>query len=491
MVNTNIIQGKAFVYDEQTIQERASATYQTHHSKITSTLYKISKLVTQPALNGAHNILVFERNGVGHGAEFGPGGESKKFAIFKAVGWFALTLSILPLVILGIIGRQLFHPGRGQDGVRFMDATKGADMKDYVPPSPEKLHIASYNIAGLPAPVDAVKDVISSTVRAKEFVKWMDKQEEADLPLFLGLQEAFDQDASEIITNGLRKKYPYAVTSSGWSQVPFLGSNSGLQFHSRVPIKSAAFFPFQDLKGLGVRASNRGVLKVELDLGGGKSAIAYVSHTQPHCDEESTLIRKNELMLIAAQMRADRLNDLNEGIDRQGNYFLLGDLNVGNVDDETFNPDGSLVVTNEHKTLRENGEVLAPDHFYDPYLEEHNDEGYRTKGSPIFLEKDVDNESRRAKGWTTIEEGQGTFYSGADRLDRGNEGYGTAEFLSGPQHTVENCRYDYILRLEHPEDLGGKTLRPLKGRAEARNVISENLPRCPISDHKMVSAIFG
>ncbi len=393
------------------------------------------------------------------------GGVPKKFAILKAVGWLSLSVVAFPVVLLGVITKSfILRPGRGSDLVRFMDAAP----RDYKPPDTEKLHLATYNIAGLPPIIDAVKDVLPAKERMKEFAEWINRQNPENLPLVIGLQEAFDQEASELFTDEVKERYPYAVTRAGWADIPVLGGSSGLEVHSRVPIKSAAFYPFTDLDGFGVRCSHRGFLRVEVDLGNGKSALIYVTHTQPHADPKHQEIRKNELTLIRNCMENDRKEDLKKGIDREGNYYLMGDLNVANVNDE------DMVEINEYNALIAPGEVLAS--FDDPYLTEHSKEGVRTTGSPRFLKDDV--------GDKKIEEPLGSFYRGPEQKDRGEGGYGTKNFSKGSHPTVANCRLDYILRLKEESP-------HVVGVAEIRHILPKKITTTAISDHLLVSALFS
>jgi hypothetical protein len=433
----SIDKNKIYSYSEDQIRERETPSHQTHNSKILSAIYRASNFLTKPVAHGVHDILVLQRKGTGHGAELGPGGESKRYKYVTATAWIALSLLTLPLVILGIIGKHFCRPGQGKDKLVFMNAAANG----YKPPvlnEQEEIRIATYNVAWLPSPVDAIKDVYASEERAAETATWIRELPENELPLFIGLQEAFDPEASRALTDGIKDLYPYAVTNAGWVDYPpILGSNSGLQFHSRVPIKSAVFCPFQDLQGFGVKCSDRGVLRVEVDLGNGKRAMVYVTHLQAHAEYEN--VRENELRAIKQLMDEDKAT---YG-DCDGHYYLMGDLNVSNVDDE------SLERIDEHERFNQNGGPLAP--FYDPYLSEHE------------------------------EHGEGTFYKGADQPDREENGYGTKTFYDGPGEAVNDCRYDYVLKLATGHD---------KGYVDFLNVKSEKFPTCPLSDHKMVCATF-
>ena len=426
----SIVDNKSFVYTTDVIQARATKTYQTHHSKITTEIYHISTILTKPLANGIHDILVLKRKGEGFGAEFGPGGESKRFKVITAAAWLGLALVTLPLVILGIIGKQVCHPGQGDDKLVFMNAAEPGYTPPVIHPN-DPIFLATCNVAWLPSPVDAIKDVYDSPSRGEELAKFLINNQEDDSKfLCIGLQEAFDSEASRAFTNGIKRDYPYAITNAGWANIPFLGSNSGLQFHSRVPIKTAAFYPFQDLVGFGVKCSDRGLLKVELDLGNGNSAMVYVTHLQAHAEHKN--IRKNELEAITKLMQSDQ-----EKNPCNGHYYLMGDLNVSNVDDESLKRIGEL-----DEFLQE-GEPLSV--FYDP-LPAH---------------------------------GPGTFYRGADQLDRGRYGYGTSQFIG---EAVDDCRYDYILRLGNQEGVSGL--------ADIIDISSNKFQRCPLSDHKMVVAGF-
>jgi len=492
-VSLSNIRNKLIIYDEVKINKFSSSSYQTHNSILLSKIYGLMSLTLKPAEKCAYWWIVGSRQGTGHGVNRGAGGLPKKFAHLKSVAWGGLAILTLPLAILGITIRELMHPGKGNDAIRFMDATKGLSTKKYVPPKLTEdtpIHLATYNVASLPTPIDAVKDMLPAEKRMEEFAIWLRKQSErGDLPLCIGMQEAFDTKASELFCNQTKDLYPYAVTSAGWSNIPFIGGNSGLEFHSRVPIKSASFYAFDDLKGF---CHGRGFLKVELDLGEGRSALVYVTHTQAHAEQHQ--IRRNEIELVRRQMQADRAMDLERGEDRSGLYFLMGDLNVANVDDETGEEIG------EFDRLRGTGTTqlppLHPDLFDDPYLEEHlpNGERIEGKGRPRFLEHDVRNSARPFHEMEVIDEPKGTFYQGAgeDKKDRTKRGYGTKNFYRGPHNTIPGCRYDYILRLRSDTDYKNTAYKPVQyqGIAEIRHVLPENLRASPVSDHALVSAIF-
>lgn len=479
---------KFYTYGPTEIANQSTATYQTHANPALRKLYQIASFLTKPAEQGLYWALIAKREGIGFGKNRGAGGVPKRFAWIKSMAWMSISLLTLPLLALGFLSRPLLRPGRGTDFIRFMDATKDPRIH-YTPPlldPNEKIHLATFNVAALPRFIDAIKDVLPAEKRMAEFGDWLNRQEEKDLPICLGLQEATDPAASRILSEKTKHLYPYAVTSAGRAKNPFLGANSGIEFHSRVPIKSAAFYPFEDLVGFGVKLSARGVLRLELDLGEGKSALVYVTHTQPHLEGET--IRRNEIALIVHQMRYDRQCDLQRGIDRGGHYYLMGDLNVANVDDES----GSL--TEEFNRLRNGTDLdapLNPDLLHDPYLEEHTVEGVRTKGHPLFLEKDVNNAQRQIAGQTPIEEPQGSFYLGADQKDRGGKKrYGTKHFVDGPHLTVPNCRYDYIFKLRAYKDLPTKP-QLFESTAEIRHVLPRRITTSPLSDHCLLSAIFA
>jgi hypothetical protein len=219
--------------------------------------------------------------------------------------------------------------------------------------------------------------------------------------------------------------------------------------------------------------------------------LIYVTHTQAHATPKHQQIRKNELDLIRSQMRYDRFHDFKAGIERGGHYYLMGDLNVGNVDDEHIH-DANGGYHGEYDNLHAHAETLSDHSFFDPYLEEHSVTGERIKGTPLFLEKDVKNHERVIKSWKPIDEPAGSFYFGPDQKDRKPEGYGTKNFYKGSHPTVRNCRYDYILRLKCEDDYASNPIPKFTGKAEIRHVLPNwhKVSTTSTSDHAMVSAIF-
>ena len=78
-------------------------------------------------------------------------------------------------------------------------------------PKTEQIHLATFNVGGLPPIVDVIKDVRPAKEKMKEFAQWTNRQKEEDLSLGIGLQEAFDLNESEIFTNDINDRYGYAV----------------------------------------------------------------------------------------------------------------------------------------------------------------------------------------------------------------------------------------------------------------------------------------
>lgn len=72
---------KLVLYSDRDIESSASPEYRTHRSKITSSVYKITSLLTKPLENGISCWIIGSREGVGKGENRGAGGAKKVIPI--------------------------------------------------------------------------------------------------------------------------------------------------------------------------------------------------------------------------------------------------------------------------------------------------------------------------------------------------------------------------------------------------------------------------
>lgn len=428
--------------------------FQFHQNKWISAIYEVGRKLTLPATKMVQHVFV---------AVKGSGGQDKKKSLYKAIAFLFFSIITLPAIVIGSGIRAMIGRGFGHQGLMIVNAAK-PKAKPPVISKKKSLHMGTYNLGGLFEVGSAIINLRPVKERAKEFSDWLKGQKEKDQPLFIGLEEVFDGDLAKIITEETQKIYPYQIHSVGRYKKLGMGLNSGLQFLSKVPILSSKFVEFTNLAGI-EKFSSKGVLRVELDLGKGRTAMVYHTHLQAFTKNKKE--RREQIENIKHMMEKDRKEDLKKGINREDFYFLMGDLNIGNTDDMTGK------ATGEYDAMMR-GKTPLFKKWYDPFLEEHSKEGKRLKGKSLFLNKD-------RKGLKALKEPEGTIYEGIGK--KGKQGWGSRAF--GKVHSaLSNCRLDYIFK---PWNNREKCL----GKCEIRHVVANKKQKSGVSDHLFVSAIFS
>jgi endonuclease/exonuclease/phosphatase family metal-dependent hydrolase len=452
------------------IQQRA---FRSHRNGLASALYRLARRCTAPLAN-SFNALT--------GIILGPGGERR----YRKAELLCDSCLFLPLqLVAAIIGgslRFLVSRGRFSNGL-YVNYSLDSEAKPPEVGADERLSGVTLNIAGIFGLVGAINDVTPHEERSPYIVsqirEWGNAKtsyeqyalqqgliNEGDLkrdnlPLFICLQEAFEIDSSRIFAEGLRSDYPYVIHSIGRGALKNIGLNSGLQFHSRLPIRSYEFREFTNLRGIDILA-RKGALRVELDLGRAKTALVYLTHLQADGGKENQEARIAEIESIYQWMRQEQREDHANGILRHSRQ-LIGDLNDSNREDPNRPGEDVYAFTGihesgEHNDLRSEGAALSRERFHQFYEEDHDlNSGKRTEGNPWFSERQQELNKN-------LTEPLGTCYEGVKTTRQGIHDWGGSEYYVGGQKAIPGCIVDHALLMKPSLD---EMERPfLKGHAE-------------------------
>lgn len=276
---------------------------------------------------------------------------------------FLLPIGLAVLLTCGPL-HMIGH--RGRPYISAIDTSGIATPK---PPSKKTLDVRSYNLGFVYDSISIVSDLRPVKQRAAEIVKAF--LAEKNSPDIICFQEAFHVEGTRCLCDGLKSKYPYIVYNASPSAS---GLNSGMIIMSKYPIQEVFFRRFTDMFGP-QKLSTRGLLGASIDLGNNRFANVYNAHTQALLGKAGAKTRLNQLRKITQWINTDdKFDQAYRKTKTKIGDFLMGDLNLSLID----------AWGNENPHEKE-GDRFIKKHFYDPFLVEHNDQGDRIKGSPIFL----------------------------------------------------------------------------------------------------------
>ena len=183
-------------------------------------------------------------------------------------------------------------------------------------------------------------------------------------------QEAFHQDATQILLDKLKTKYPYILYNIAPTA---FGVGSGLVTASKYRITSARFESFKD--GVGEdRLAPKGVLRCGIKVAGQQSVYIYNTHLQAMPGKAEAKAREEQMAQIKTMMDNDKTQEAEQ--------VLVGDLNVAKYNpwgiscEDEAQPDNLLL-----KTIEKN--------FDEPFYDDHDGSGKRTQGQSYFLMEDT------------------------------------------------------------------------------------------------------
>lgn len=427
-------------------------------------------------------------------------GEDKKVASFRKAGPVRLLTGLLGITFLLVsiafaITLFPFH-------LAALIAYKKRPVITYIKNAPESgfiekpemsqdkpLHVRTHNIGFVLESMRIVGDLRSVKQRAHELVDFvMNDEAQPDIICF---QEAFHEDGTRILCEGLKNKYPYIITNV----LPTAsGFSSGAMIASKYPIMDLSFHCLKYNLGP-ERLSPRGVLRVKVDTDKGPVNI-YQAHTQSIVGKDRSEVRDKQLQQIKQIMRTDFEKDNHPQI-------IMGDLNTSALD--AWGNSNIADANNPEKAVQER----LHQEFEDVFLKDHDPElGVRTPGSKShFLAKD----NARLALEKPLTEPTASWYAGLFahkdhdmvsagihkkmKLDREKHHY-TVEPVVEPEQEptwgtknwrtnqpANTSRFDYILFPRYKE------ASQLDGRAEIRRVFVPQDQQSAASDHLPVDGL--
>jgi len=466
---------------EQKEDNPRQAEFHTHYNCWAERLHQLSEALLLPARTNAQWLARVIQPLPGEHKDYHPLLQITARIAFLAL-WLLTTPAALLSALIGLPLRcidQSYRPAIG-----YIDNSTNAPSKhkDDLTLTPEQpLHIRSHNLGFVSSTMSILGDLRPPVERAKELVTSISEDPQA--PDIIFFQEAFHEDATKILCEGIKQQYPYIVHSIA----PHIsGFNSGALVASKYPLKEVSFHRLDHMVGP-EKASPRGLVRVRLETSQG-TLLLYGAHTQALLGKERAEAREKQLQDISDKLQADRDND------SPIPQVLVGDLNTSGL--TAWGED------NKYPPGQPETEVLEKleEEFDDLHLRDHGEFGYRTDGAGYahFLEKD--NERLEQPRLT---EPLGSWYHGpfADpglllswkmRYDRWKHGYpaskpfrslGKSTWGTSAWHgeqAARSARFDYIL-LPKGVDL-------LDGRVEIRRVIVPKGAQSASSDHLPVDA---
>ncbi len=345
--------------------------------------------------------------------------------------------------------------------------------------SPESLHVRTHNLGFVYEFFRVVGDLRDVKTRACEIAAWIEN--DPALPEVIVFQEGFHIDATEILCNRLKEKYPYVIHSIA----PHIsGLNNGAIIASRHPIQEFSYRPFDNMLGP-ERWSTRGLLKIRIEKEQKKFDI-YAAHLQALLGKSRAEVRKTQMQQIVSWIDEDQKKNQSDI------QILLGDMNASKISvwgEENHEDDGCFDIMSQH--------------FHDLFLNDHDELGQRTKGDVLYTRADSPDELQ------TLPEPTGSWYIGPfahkgvglqakewyERVCNGlakkrlakqpptEHHWGTKKWSS--KQLACTARLDYILRYKQAKT----DQRGLSDRAEIRRVKVSSQTQSAPSDHLPVDGV--
>ncbi len=372
-----------------------------------------------------------------------------------------VSVFLIPSLVLSLIGIPLCIIGNMFCAEASM-IKSSCPSKTYNPK--EGLHIMTYNTGLMPNYIRNINDLRSSNTRAKEISKNILNHQDVQ-PDIICFQEVFDRKASGHLLENLKENYSNIVYNVAPSEI---GLNSGLAIASKYPVLDIKFRKFQNLAGEDA-LSNKGLLRVIVDLGNGKSATIYNTHLQAKTGEKYNKIRREELRQIQRWVSADSSTSISKSKYENQGVFFMGDLNLSIADEE-----GKIKQDQSY----EQGISALGKKFHNSYYETHDIEtANRNKNSTsVFTGIDQPDSLLR-------KEPTGTWYEGAGSNNR--KFWGSSTWKDNPK-VANNCIYDHQFIFDPNKQ------EKWASHAEIRHLtsITKTTQNSGLSDHMPMSVIY-
>jgi endonuclease/exonuclease/phosphatase family metal-dependent hydrolase len=400
-----------------------------------------------------------------------PGKNKNIFLLKIAVRVSAIAGAILllpfaiPSFILSLPFHLYSHSKRPMISIIHNEKAAGISVSH-----PDSLTVRTHNLGFVYEFFRVVGDLRDVKTRAHEIADWIDEDKER--PEIIFFQEGFHIDGSRELCNRLKEQYPYVIHSIA---PHVLGLNNGGIIASLHPIDNFSYRPFDDMLGP-EKWSTRGLLKIRI-IKNGKKIDVYGTHLQALLGKERAKIRNNQMTRINEWITEDQETD------KADTVLLLGDLNASKLTawGEKNDEDDALF-----QQLEGN--------YSDIFLNDHDEYGIRTTGSPTF------NTSDTPEGVEApLEEPSGSWYLGPfankgfllkikelyeKHFNKTQEKeivktppkstWGTKEWSSN--QNARTARFDYILRYKPNGEDDKAEIRRVKVKKETQSAPSDHAP---------------
>lgn len=431
-------------YDSQVRQFFTAPEFRVTQSTIGDLIYGLGRLLTKPfAWEASLATKLF-------GPHKRPGKIPSSFTPVKtAYRSAALVLGLVPSLALAALGYPIKLLGSLFKGSMALIENKQA-KKEYN--KAEGLHLMTYNVGLMPTVIRNVNDLRSTPRRAEGIAQVLSEAQSDEQPDVVCFQEVFDIDATGDLAEGIKKNYHHILHSVAPRET---GLSSGLMIANKFPIIEAHYRPYLNLAAEDA-LSNKGLLRVVLDLGGGKTAVVYNTHLQAKEEPYYAEIRQKQLTQIREWMEEDKQKDQRAHV----GIFLLGDLNVSHrYDTGAPSKEYDVAIATLSKA------------FENPFYKDHNPvDEKRTQSQPRFLPPG-------------IEEPTGSWYEGANPQRGQSRAAWGQETWHKTRKTMDRCIYDHQFIYDPNQQDRFAT------HAEIRQLLKGTTPS-GLSDHLPVSVIY-
>lgn len=471
--------------EKQQLNSIAKPGFTTHRDSTAEKLHQASQFLILPWRKSIQMI--------GKALQPCPGANKDKPSIWHSrpicilrgtAGFLGLLISIAIMILTSPVHLMAAMAYRSRPVMGYIDNSfniANGDLKL----STHHVQVRTHNLGFIVETLSNTGDLRPVCERAQGVVDSVrNDRYQPDLILF---QEAFHEDGTRILCEGLKTTYPYMLTNV----LPTAsGFNSGTLVMSKYPILESQFHCLDHNLGI-ERLSPKGMIRFKIQTTQGPLHI-YGTHTQALLGKERAEARFKQLEQMHKIMEDDYRADSTP-------QLLMGDLNTSTVTawGENNISDGN----NPEKRVQEK----LTDLFVDLFLSDHDAlTGIRTSGKAQYLESD------NHRMGVNLPEPEGSWYIGPFaqpntllaagvikkiEQDRRKHNYGVpvvagkAGSLNAPtwgtdrwrsEQPANTARFDYILV--------PKYCRSLEGRAEIRRGVVAAAVQSADTDHLPVDA---
>ncbi len=336
--------------------------FRTHVDPSAQRLHFVSEIILKPAKWNLQAFAYMIQPLPGKDKDFPLRG-----VVIRIVAFIVWVITLLPAIastLVGISLRMQEHRNRPFMSKMQQHVHYYPQLNESMVTSENPLHVRVHNVGMVTEAMSIMNDLRPPVDRAHEIV-WDLKQNlhQPDVVLFL---EAFHEDATRVLCEGLKDSYPYIVHSVA-PQIS--GFNSGAMVASKYPF-SAKFIRLDHNLSPETMAP-KGTLRIQINHALGPLFL-YSVHLQALLGEDRAKARELQLRQIYALMQNDNV----EFPDNIG-QMVMGDLNTSEVTawgESNVLPAGQ----SEERVL-----TYLNANFHDLHNNLHDQEGRRLENGPI------------------------------------------------------------------------------------------------------------